>query len=347
MNNMCIYTWTLQRITDVDLRKKYSPRTGARHRSPFTLFSDEPNHDAKFVFALLRKLVPELVKLIPGLNFVHYWTDSPTSQYRNKTIFKIVSCHEEFFNVLASWNYMEAGHGKGPCDPIGGTAKRKADLAVKNDKAVIQDATDFYTWAKGTEETSAIKYFFVSSSDYTNAVSFLSTACQNIKTVVGTMKLHAVLPHAPNKIWVRENSCFGYCCFKRSIQKDTKCDGWRLVDLKAGESNADKDDDKAVDESVVPDIDDYVAAVYDKKVYIGKITVVDETDANIKFYEHTGDISNHTIFREPRRKDEVWVEHKNILCVLPSPTETKRGRKFEESIISMIHEQMNIWKKKN
>ena len=31
---------------------------------------------------------------------------------------------------------MKAGHGKGPCEPIGGTAKRKADQAVTNDKAV-------------------------------------------------------------------------------------------------------------------------------------------------------------------------------------------------------------------
>ena len=61
---------------------------------------------------------------------VHYLTDSPTSQYRNKTVFKILSCHEENFGVMASWSYMEAGHGKGPCDPIGGVGKRKADQAV-------------------------------------------------------------------------------------------------------------------------------------------------------------------------------------------------------------------------
>ena len=39
---------------------------------------------------------------------------------------------------------MEASHGKGPCDPIGGVAKRKADQAVKNGKYVIQDAIDFF-----------------------------------------------------------------------------------------------------------------------------------------------------------------------------------------------------------
>ena len=43
---------------------------------------------------------------------------------------------------------MKAGHGKGLCDPIGGAAKRKADQTVKNDKAVIQDAHDFYKWVR-------------------------------------------------------------------------------------------------------------------------------------------------------------------------------------------------------
>ena len=93
--------------------------------------------------ALIEKLGHALQSLIPDVEFIHYWTDSPLSQCRNKFMFKIVSCHEEYFNISASWNYMEAGHGKGLSDPIGGTAKRKADHAVKNDKAVIQDPHDF------------------------------------------------------------------------------------------------------------------------------------------------------------------------------------------------------------
>ena len=38
---------------------------------------------------------------------------------------------------------MEVGHGKGQCDPIGETAKGKADQTIKNNKAVIQDARLF------------------------------------------------------------------------------------------------------------------------------------------------------------------------------------------------------------
>ncbi|WAR07281.1 LOW QUALITY PROTEIN: hypothetical protein MAR_017239 [Mya arenaria] len=33
----------------------------------------------------------------------------------------------------ARWNYFEVGHGKGPCDGLGGTVKRMADDAIKQD----------------------------------------------------------------------------------------------------------------------------------------------------------------------------------------------------------------------
>ena len=287
--------------------------------------------------------MPALTQLVPGIQFIHYWTDSPTSQYRNKTIFKITSCHEEYFNVFAAWNYMESGHGKGPCDPIGGTAKRQADLAVKNEKAVIQDATDFFTWAKKLEETSAIKYFFISASDYSNAAAFLSKVCENVKRIDGTMKIHAVQPQSANKLWVRETSCYNFCCFnKGSFQKDTKCDGWWLADLKPGSQSVSDVLENDI-EDVVLEINDYVAAVYDRRAYIGKVTEVDETDAKISFLEHKGDISNTTSFREPSRKDEIWIEHNNILCVLPEPTETKRGRRLDPSIISIVNERLRAW----
>ena len=65
------------------------------HQS-YVFISDEPRHNAKFVFALLRSLVPQLIELIPALEYIHYWTDLPMNQYCNKTIFKIISCHTDF-----------------------------------------------------------------------------------------------------------------------------------------------------------------------------------------------------------------------------------------------------------
>ena len=36
--------------------------------------------------------------------------------------------------------------------------------------------------------------------------------------------------------------------------------------------------------AIVPDTNDHVAAVYDKKVYIDKVLEVDDSDAKISFY---------------------------------------------------------------
>ena len=97
---------------------------------------------------------------------------------------------------------MEASHGKGLCDPIGGVAKRKADQAVKNGKYVMQDAIDFFEWAK--QYTSAIACFFVSIEDYEISEKFVKAVCENLQSVKGT--IHAVSSLKANSIWVRDTS---------------------------------------------------------------------------------------------------------------------------------------------
>jgi hypothetical protein len=52
--------------------------------------------------------------------------------------------------MKAVWNFFEAGHGKGPCDGLGGITKSLADEAVRTDKTVIQSAERFYAWTQST-----------------------------------------------------------------------------------------------------------------------------------------------------------------------------------------------------
>ena len=61
--------------------------------------------------------------------------------------------------------------------------------------------------------------------------SFLSEACSGIKSVDGSMKLHAAFPSTPDKLWVRNTSCFCQNCFGTSFKPETACDCWRMVDL--------------------------------------------------------------------------------------------------------------------
>ena len=123
-------TWTLRMITVAELSRKSSQCIGTsqvtlnpavvhykngkdvKHKS-YVFLLPESRHDANFVYAILKELA----------NYVHYWMDSPTSQYRNKTIFNVVAAHKELFSYPFSWNCMESGPGKSSCNPIGGVAK--------------------------------------------------------------------------------------------------------------------------------------------------------------------------------------------------------------------------------
>jgi hypothetical protein len=107
-----------------------------KHKS-IVMVSDEMAHNSNTVLTFIDRVIPEIKKLVPALQKVHYFTDSPTSQYRNKTIFRVVSNHDDIYGCSAVWSYYEAGHGKGPCDGLGGTVKRMADEAVKAGKVLL------------------------------------------------------------------------------------------------------------------------------------------------------------------------------------------------------------------
>ena len=131
---------------------------------------------------------------IPGNNTIHYWIESPSSQYRNRYIINVIANHKQIFDVNACWNYFDSGHGKGPCDGIGGTCKRSASEAVKQGKATIQDAHEFYNWDHGNEKR--IAYYFHSQQEYDSTADYINP---KTKAIPGTMGLHAFVAKGDGK----------------------------------------------------------------------------------------------------------------------------------------------------
>ena len=124
--------------------------------------SDEERHNAVFVYTFTKELISHIRNTFEqDITGIHYWTDSLTSQYPNKTIFNIISLHKQLFQTSATWSFFEAGHGKGPCYGLRGASKTMADDTVKHVKTTIQDATDHFKWAANQSETSTVKYIFV------------------------------------------------------------------------------------------------------------------------------------------------------------------------------------------
>ena len=132
--------------------------------SSYVYVSEVLHHNAAMVISIIDKLIKTVKVLVPDLKYVHFWTDLPSSQYRNKTIFDVISRFAELYGPHASWHYFESGHGKGQCDGVGGTIKRNANNAVKQGKVLIQDAADFYAWAVQSEK--CIHYEMITEEEY-------------------------------------------------------------------------------------------------------------------------------------------------------------------------------------
>lgn len=96
--------------------------------------SSDLSHNAGEIWAHLK---PVLASLPSSIQHIHFLSDGPVTQYRNKSIFYVLGCklQDMYPNVIKyTWNYHEAGHGKGAPDGVGATCKRTADqLIAKGD----------------------------------------------------------------------------------------------------------------------------------------------------------------------------------------------------------------------
>lgn len=83
----------------------------------------------------------------------------------------------------ASWNFLEAGHGKGIPDGVGGTLKRTADHCVRQGKEDIMNADAFIKTIQMSH--TSIKLYKILQSDIDHTADKLEG--KTLKTVPGTM----------------------------------------------------------------------------------------------------------------------------------------------------------------
>ncbi|KAL3862797.1 hypothetical protein ACJMK2_008743 [Sinanodonta woodiana] len=219
----------------------YFPNNHSKKLQSIVAISDLINHNATAVHTILRKK-----------HTIHYLSDSPTSQYRNRYIFQLIAYHEEEFSIKARLHFLESGHGKGPCDGLGGSVKRSADMAVRQAKCNIQDAADFYAWGLQSELAGRKR--------------------ETPLSVTGTMKLHAVVPsrHATKSVYTRNVS--GWELHALSVESNkTSEENMQMSDEHRRSEDQHKDHYSGNErQTIIPKENDFVAAIYDKNWYIGR-----------------------------------------------------------------------------
>ena len=163
------------------------------------------------VFAILKLLwhrdLPRFFFSAQNINLAHYVTDGPRSQYKSRFIFWLTTNHSECFGCQAVRHYLETGHGKGPCDGVGGSLKRNAHTAASSGSAIVCNAPTMFLWAKERPK-STIEYCFVDVYDYWTAYYDRSHVFYKIPGIPGTRKIHSLMRGENFKsIYHRETTC--------------------------------------------------------------------------------------------------------------------------------------------
>lgn len=162
-------------------------------------------HDVAAIWAHLIPLIKQAIEINPFITTLHFQSDSPVSQYRNKYMFYVISQIRTDFEYVSriTWNYTEAGHGKGAPDGVGAVLKRTADKII-NYGQDIGDFETFYTVIKENVENIII----INVTE--NAVKEKENLIpKNLKPFRGTLSVHQVLWDVfSTKLTLRKVSCF-------------------------------------------------------------------------------------------------------------------------------------------
>lgn len=159
-------------------------------------FSENLRHDPFAICAHLGPVAEFVKTLIPNLCTVHFLSDGPATQYKNKTMFFLIAAYlSKIFTCDAiRWHYSESGHGKGAPDGIGGCLKRIADNLVAQGK----DLNNFDSLIRQLQENcKGIACYTISGSEITQIEN--DTSVPVLKPFKGTMTIREI-------VWIKSSS---------------------------------------------------------------------------------------------------------------------------------------------
>ena len=176
-------------------------------------------HKANGVYASLEPVLEKLLteNKIHNINIV---SDSPTSQYRNKSSFWYMLQFAMKHDITIKWIYLEANHGKGVPDGIGGDGKRAiADIIRFNPDKPFYTVNDIFD--EMCESLPSIEITTYTEEDVKEKASLLP----QLKSIDGTAKCHEVtmisVVNGEHQMVMKENSDQEPSIFKFVYEKKT------------------------------------------------------------------------------------------------------------------------------
>lgn len=173
----------------------------------FCTISESLRHDSSAVWAHLQPILNKIKDKFVNVDTLHFKSDGPTTQYRNKTNLFLMTHFAKVYNFReVSWNYSESGHGKSSADGIGGTIKKIADNAIAHGTD-IRNADTLFNVLKS--KNLKIEIFQIQEEEI-RKVDVVAKQKKLITPIPNTMKLHQISWSSsnPDRLSLRLLSCF-------------------------------------------------------------------------------------------------------------------------------------------
>lgn len=209
------------------IKEQTTLHTGVLYRKnkdpmSFCTISPDNQHNPEAIWAHLHPILNYIKDTDQNVTTIHFFSDGPTTQYRQKKNFYLFSRNIYDYGFLGgTWNFFEASHGKGAADGVGGAIKRALDLKVSQG-VDIPNAQTAFDVLKSTE--TVIRLFYVAPE-----IKLLEPSiAQTLTPLTGTMKIHQLITKEKLKLKYRDFSCFckdgsGDCmCFSPQFHDFTR-----------------------------------------------------------------------------------------------------------------------------
>lgn len=213
-NYVCKYSEEIQSAHFGASKKQITLNTGVFYikngdgkvdTKSFCTVSDNLDHQAHAIWAHMDPVLKKVNACYPDINHVHFYTDGPSSQYKNRfNIYLMKTNLPRYFNNLQSitWNFTEAGHGKGPMDGVGGVLKRRADEFVRHGN----DITCADQFVNSMKNRTKVKLFIIDSSSIDKIKKEVKETY--IPPIHGITKAKQITWYRSGLMYSRSLSCF-------------------------------------------------------------------------------------------------------------------------------------------
>ncbi|XP_034093341.1 uncharacterized protein LOC117560540 [Gymnodraco acuticeps] len=279
------------------------------------------------IWAHLSPILDEVKASYPSVEVVHFFSDGPCTQYRQKGNFFLLST--ELMNrgfKRGTWNFFEASHGKGAPDGVGGLLKRMADRLVSQGHD-IPSAEHLYS---ALVNSGTVRVFYKRENLVDEAINKMPS---HLPAVPSTMRIHQVVTGAPGEILYRDVSC--PCTARQSYE--CRCDDTHTFSFEVQQTTpslpqAPKGNSKENERLWGPDsIGQWCALKYDEDIYPGVIQEVMDTHVQVKCM-HVAGVNR---FFWTLREDVLLYPFEDILRVIPPPKSvTSRHVEIDKDIWS-------------